>query len=183
MLDYDFDGLLDLFVTNGHVEDRTWNGRGEPFQMRPQLYRNMGGGKFSETSSSGGQYFQEAWLGRGVAVADLNRDRQPDLIVAHQLTKPAVLLRQNQSMQPIVIELVGTRSNRNALGAAVSVLSASGELRAFRELSAGTSFESSQENKLFLMGQTGDKLKIRWPSGEMQMIDFPDSPHAVIIEP
>jgi FG-GAP-like repeat/ASPIC and UnbV len=183
MLDYDADGRLDLFVANGHVEDRTWNGRGEPFQMLPQLFQNVGGGKFIESSAKGGSYFKEAWLGRGVAITDLNRDRQPDLVISHQLAAPGILLRQNQTTLPVVVELVGTSSNRNALGATISILTATGQLRAFREMSAGTSFQSSQEHKFFLLGQSSDTLNIRWPTGTIQIREFPVTDHEIIVEP
>lgn len=69
--DFDADGWEDLFVANGHVEDRTWNGRGEPFEMPPQLFLNSHNGKFADVSASSGDYFAKQWLGRGVAWAGL----------------------------------------------------------------------------------------------------------------
>ncbi len=169
--DFDADGWSDLFVANGHVEDRTWNGRGEPFQMQPQLFHNLRDGKFADVSSTAGEYFRSAWLGRGVATVDLNHDNAIDVVVAHQLARPEILLNQNIGHGQS-IELIGRSSNRNAIGARVNVISSGGNASnpaACAELVGGTSFQSAVENRLYLPKDA--RVEIRWPSGRGEIVE------------
>jgi hypothetical protein len=166
-LDADNDGWLDLFVANGHIDDRTWLGHGEPYRMRPLLYRNGGHGAFEDVSTRGGEYFVRDWLGRGVASGDLDRDGLTDLVITHQRA-PSVALRNEtpDAGASAVLQLVGTRSNRSAVGAVVEVVGGSTQL--VREIVGGGSFQSasSLEVHLGLSTQSTAVVQIQWPSGE-----------------
>ncbi|MFO0951932.1 MAG: VCBS repeat-containing protein [Isosphaeraceae bacterium] len=81
LLDLDNDGRLDLFITNGHVNDvRPVR---MPYQMTPQVFWNEGGGRFADVSTTAGPYFQGEWLGRGAAFGDLDNDGDTDIVVTH----------------------------------------------------------------------------------------------------
>lgn len=184
-VDLDNDGRLDLVVANGHVEDRSWNGLNEPYQMLPQVFRNEGGGKFSDVSRYAGGYFNTKWQGRGLATGDFNRDGKVDLAISHQLTPSAVLSNQTTVFQGMVcMKLIGTASNRNAIGAKLEILGEQGGVRIYREITAGTSFQSSNSLEVYLPKSTESNQSIRltWPSGRIQRIPFPDTLLAIIVE-
>ncbi|HEY2250438.1 MAG TPA: CRTAC1 family protein, partial [Planctomycetaceae bacterium] len=165
-LDADNNGWLDLFVANGHVDDRTWMAHGEPYRMRPQIYRNAGDGSFDDVSEWSGEYFHKEWLGRGVALGDLDRDGKIDAVVSHQLA-PSLGLRNETPGDDaaLVLVLVGTASNRNGYGARVTVLDAQPNL--VRELVSGGSFQSASapEIHIGLGAKVPQAIQIRWPSG------------------
>ncbi|HUQ68681.1 MAG TPA: CRTAC1 family protein, partial [Planctomycetaceae bacterium] len=165
-LDADNDGWLDLFVANGHVEDRTWMPHGEPYRMRPQLYRNERGGTMLDVSAWSGDYFQNEWLGRGVAIGDLDRDGKIDLAVSHQLAPSLVLRNETQTDQAaLTLRLVGVASNRNGYGARVECVA--GDTTIVREVLSGGSFQSASAPVVHLgLGQHPHAaVQVRWPSG------------------
>lgn len=180
--DFDADGWDDLFVANGHVEDRTWNGRGEPFEMQPQLFVNSRDGKFSDESLKSGEYFQHHWLGRGVATADIDHDRRVDLVVSHQKSRPAILLNQATDQHAISLRLIGTSSNRNGFGARIELQSADGQKRTIQDAVAGTSFHSSSERRLFFAPKSGTKLSVVWPSGSSQILEIVENSEQIVVE-
>lgn len=165
-IDIENDGWLDLVVANGHVEDRTGLKRGEPFRMPPQLYLNERQGSFVDVSQWSGPYFQREWLGRGVAVADLDRDGRQDVVVSHQ-RDPSLVLRNETSTEnhALTLLLVGTGSNRNGYGARVEWVDA--EVPLVRELSGGGSFHSASAPELHvgMASEARATLRITWPSG------------------
>src|SRR5262249_34892940 len=145
--DADNDGWLDLLIANGHVDDRTWMPRGEPYRMRPQLFRNEHDGTFADVSATGGEYFQREWLGRGLAVGDLDGDGKLDAAVSHQLAPSVVLHNETLTENgTLAIRLVGTTSNRNGYGAWVEVISP--ERTMVRELAGGGSFQSASASEI-----------------------------------
>ena len=165
-LDVDNDGWLDLFTANGHIDDRTWMPHGEPYRMRPQLFRNERDGSFVEVSEWSGDYFHKEWLGRGVAVGDLDRDGKVDAVVSHQLDRSIAIHNETPTdHQSLVLRFVGTTSNRSGYGVRVEVVDA--EPRVFRELTGGGSFQSGSAAELHIgLGIKGHAtLKIQWPSG------------------
>lgn len=165
-IDVDNDGWLDLFVANGHIEDRRWMQRGEPYRMRPQMFRNERQGTFADVSASSGAYFDRPWLGRGVAAGDLDRDGRQDLVISHQLAPSAILRNETESgNRSLTIRLVGTDSNRNGYGARLEVVGAEPPL--VRELSGGTSFQSASapEVSVGMASKQRITVRVRWPSG------------------
>ena len=168
-LDADNDGRLDLFVANGHVDDRSWFEQGEPYRMRPQLFGNLGGGSFADISERSGEYFLKEWLGRGVAAGDLDRDGRIDLVVSHQLDRSLALRNEAPGENAaLVLRLVGVRSNRNGYGARIDFLE--DRTHALRELVSGGSFQSASAPELHLGLGTKPPatLRIRWPSGTVE---------------
>ncbi|MEZ6133754.1 MAG: FG-GAP-like repeat-containing protein [Pirellulaceae bacterium] len=166
LFDVDNDSDLDLFVANGHVEDRRWIGNGEPYQMLPQLFVNSGG-QYREITNTAGEYFSVPTLGRGVAFADLDRDGLTDLAVSHQLAPSVVLANRTQHISPHrTLRFVGTRSNRNGIGVQVELLDARGQMLLYRELTGGTSFQAAMPHEVYLPILDGAAaLRVIWPSG------------------
>tara|TARA_R110002095_G_scaffold150422_1_gene129950 strand:+ start:15797 stop:18724 length:2928 start_codon:yes stop_codon:yes gene_type:complete len=171
-LDADLDGLLDLLIVNGHVEDlRTED---VPNQMRPQLMKNLGQGKFQELNSPGhGTFFQTPRLGRGMARLDWNRDGLEEAAIS-SLDQPFVLLEnstQNHGHR-LVVRLTGTKSSRDAIGTTVRVKTKGQTL--VRQLTAGDGyFASNQRTLVFGLGDAEqiDSLEVIWPSGEQQQFE------------
>ncbi|MFP6673192.1 MAG: FG-GAP-like repeat-containing protein [Pirellulaceae bacterium] len=168
-LDADLDGLLDLVITNGHVDD--YSKVGQPFEMPPQFFRNRGQAHFQEIASQGlGLYFQQRYRGRGLARLDWNRDGREDFVVSH-LDAPVALLT-NQTKQHgnhLAVQLVGTASSRDAIGSRVTVTSGDNSWTA--QLTAGDGYQASNQRQLvFGLGQNHqpDKLTVHWISGATQ---------------
>ena len=179
--DFDNNGTPDLFVANGHVDDRTWKNPPEPYAMRPQFFRNDGSLNFADVTRESGPYFQDDWLGRGAANGDLNRDGSEDLIVSHQLRPSTVLINRTPAVNPsISLRLVGIQSNRNGIGA---VVQRDGDTRV-HELYGGGSYLSAPapEIRIALQGGPTANLTIRWPSGIEQKLEGITAGEWVVIE-
>ena len=172
-LDPDNDGGLDLFVSNGHLEDRRWSLPDLPYQMQPQLFQNNRNGKFDEITSVCGDYFQKKWLGRGVASVDLNRDGRVDLVVSHQLDRSSIVLNETPTPGKFLsVRCVGTASNRNAISTKLWL--ASDQKTQYHEIVGGSSYNSAPDLRVhFGLGATAPQsLKVQWLSGRVET--FPD---------
>ncbi len=172
LFDYDNDGWLDIFVTNGHVHDRLEKlGRNEPFAQRALLFRNQSGERFADVSDQAGPYFQRSVVGRSSAVADYDLDGRLDLAVGH--LNSALVLLNNQTQVPesksLQIELVGVHSNRDAIGSVITVQVGERALTRFRVSSSG--YLSSDEGRLTIgLGTTDSKprVTVKWPGGKSE---------------
>jgi hypothetical protein len=180
--DFDNDGWLDLFVTNGHVEDRRWMERGEPFQMPPLLLRNTGNGTFEDVSQDCGDYFKKNWLGRGVVNLDLNQDGLMDLIVSHQLSTPAILINKSSAPRLPKVNVTGVQSNRNGLGTKLEYLKKTGEIVSFQELFAGGSYLSAGAEHARCIPKNVDRIRVHWPSGKSDTILLKESSIVELVE-
>ncbi len=168
-LDGDLDGWPDLVVANGHVDD--FRSHGIPFRMQAQYFANLGAGRFAELPSEQlGNYFQQEFLGRGLARLDWNRDGREDFVVSN-LDSPVSLVT-NQTAETghfLALQLRGVESNRDAIGAVVRI-NAGGQTRT-KQLTAGDGYQASNQRQLvFGLGDSVivDELAIRWPSGREQ---------------
>lgn len=171
-LDADLDGRLDLVLVNGHVDDQ--QGPGIPYAMLPQFFWNAGSGQFIEQHSKTlGPWFGRPRVGRGLSTVDWNRDGLTDF-TASQLEHSASLLINvtQQTGHRIVIRLIATSGNRDAIGAIVQLETASGIL--MRQLSAGDGYLASNERHLvFGLGVETkcNRLHIKWPGGVEQIVE------------
>ena len=167
--DYDLDGWLDIFVANGHIEEQI-----ERVQKRvtyaqpPHLFRSLGGGKFQEVTRQLGRAFAASRIARGAAYADIDNDGDLDLLVTTNGGPAALFRNDGGSNRSLRVRLVGTRSNRDAIGAVVK-LTAGGETQS-QMLRSGSSYLSQSELVLtFGLGprEQAEALEVRWPSGHV----------------
>ncbi|HEV3115987.1 MAG TPA: CRTAC1 family protein, partial [Gemmataceae bacterium] len=175
LVDLDHDGSLDIVVVNGHVS-RNVDDEGDPeetFRQQAQVFLNSDGkGHFKELSRQAGPYFSERHVGRGLAWCDYDNDGHADLAFNNS-GEPAVLLH-NESKTPyhwLRLELRGTKSNRDAVGAKVIVHVANKKF--VRQRKGGGSYCSSSDPRLLVgvgPAQLVDSVEIRWPSGLNQQV-------------
>jgi hypothetical protein len=166
-LDADLDGWLDLAVVNGHIDDTVRNVRGVGYAQSPQLFLNDGQGRFRDVAGEIGGGFTQPKVGRGLAYGDFDRDGDLDLLMTTN-NGPAYLFRNDQAggNKSIRIRLVGTKSNRDAIGARVRIFH--GESSQSRLVKGGSSYLSQSELPLtFGLGKREkiDRLVIDWPGG------------------
>jgi tetratricopeptide (TPR) repeat protein len=183
-LDADLDGDNDLAVVNGHVYDERH--RGLPFEMAPQVFRNDGGGRFTELPAANvGPYFCGRYLGRALARIDWNRDGRDDLLVGH-LDAPLALLTNCTSAagHRLSIHLRGRESPRDPVGAVVRIR-AGGRVWT-SQLTAGDGYLAANERKLtFGLGPAAriEEMSVAWPAGQTQTFDdFAADAEIVVIE-
>jgi thioredoxin-like negative regulator of GroEL len=175
-LDAELDGLADLVLVNGHVND--FRHSGTPYHMRAQMQRKVSRERFEELASDTlGPYFSELHLGRSLARLDWNRDGREDFCVTH-IDAPAALLENRTSSVGnfLSIRLVGVTGARDAIGAKVSVV-ANGQIW-HRELTSGDGFQASNERALtFGLGEadTIESVRVRWPA-DVQDTVYPSVP-------
>lgn len=168
--DLDLDGFEDLFMVNGHVVDEE-RLRNAPRAQRPQLFRNLGTGKFAEVLPLAGTGLDQELVGRGAAYADYDGDGDLDMLVS-QNQGPAILLRNDTPRQRhyLRVHLHGTNSNRHGIGAEVRVYQGPQMLR--QMVRTGRSYYSQNELPLtFGLGQTvrAERVEIAWPSGTVDV--------------
>jgi len=169
--DLDLDGRLDLVVANGHIDDTVRNIRGNVgYAQSPHLFLNLGDGKFQDVVSSSGGDFAAPRVGRGLAFADFDRDGDMDLLLTTN-NGPAFLFRNdlNNGNRFLRLHLIGTKSNRDAIGAVVRIYRG-GETQ-MRTVRAGSSYLSQSELPLtFGAGKADriDRLTVEWPWGGTQ---------------
>ncbi len=151
-IDYNNDGLADLAVTNGHIEESP----GEPLQQPPQFFVNSGAQfRLTDVVDPSG-YWHDQYLGRSMARLDINRDGQSDLLITHIGSPSALLLNQTESENHwLTFQLVGTDSERDAIGARVEVRA--GEQTWTNWLVAGDGYLCRNEAAIPLRTRTGDQ--------------------------
>ncbi len=171
-LDFDLDGWLDLFVTNGHVypEVDQWK-MDTGYKQRPQLLRNQGNGTFREITTLVGIDLLQKTCGRGAAFGDLDNDGDLDVVINNLDENPQVLLSSPPPDRSwLLVRLQGTRSNRDGIGARLKLRC--GATQQVRELHQGGGFLSSNDIRAHfgVDSTTVDELEIRWPSGKVQVL-------------
>jgi hypothetical protein len=170
--DYDLDGWPDVFVANGHIDPDIQRVQANvKYAMPPHLFRNMGKGKFEEVTKSVGAAFSTPRVARGAAYADVYNDGRLDVLMATN-GGPAVLFRNETAVasanRSLRVKLIGTKSNRDGIGAIVRV-TAAGETQT-QMMRSGSSYLSANELVLtFGLAQhdKAESVEIAWPSGQV----------------
>jgi len=170
-LDANLDGWLDLVVANGHIDETVRNIRGNVgYAQPPQLFLNDGKGAFRDVASEIGEGFVQPKVGRGLACGDFDRDGDLDLLLTTN-NGPAYLYRNDQlaGNRSIRFRLVGTKSNRDAIGAVVRIFhNGSSQMRMVK---SGSSYLSQSELPVtFGLGKLDriERVAIEWPSGRSE---------------
>jgi len=171
-LDFDNDGLLDIFVANGHVypsvDQRDW---GTAWAERPQLFRNLDGTKFQEVPPATGSGLALVIPARGAAFGDIFNDGHIDVVLNNMDSAPALLRNVVKNGNHwIAFKLVGAaKSPRDAIGAAVFVTT--GGVRQRADVSSGGSYGSSSDPRVhFGLGSASkiERVEIHWPDGKKE---------------
>jgi hypothetical protein len=169
--DLDLDGQLDLVVANGHIDETVRNIRGNVgYAQPPLLFLNQGNASFREVASQAGSAFAQARVGRGLAAGDFDRDGDIDLLMTTN-NGPAVLFRNDQKTgnRSVRFRLIGTTSNRDAIGATVRIFH--GGTSQSRMVRSGSSYLSQSELPVtFGIGKRDrvDRVVLSWPNGRTE---------------
>jgi enediyne biosynthesis protein E4 len=172
-MDYDLDGLPDIFAANGHIEEAI--GRVQPkvqFKQIPHMFRNLGGGRFDSVGPSLGPAFNVAQVARGAAYGDFDRDGDLDLLITNN-DGPARLLRNDGGNRNhwLTIRTQGVKANRDGIGAVVRVETADGV--SVQTVHSGSSYCSQSDLAVtFGLGKNtaAKSIQIDWPSGTKDRI-------------
>jgi len=170
-LDANLDGWLDLAVANGHIDETVRNIRGNVgYAQPPQLFLNDGQGKFRDVAGELGGGFERPKVGRGLAYGDFDRDGDLDLLLTTN-NGSAYLYRNDQlaGNHSIRFRLIGTKSNRDGIGATVRILS--NGFSQTRMVKSGSSYLSQSELPITFGLEKRDRVEsvvIHWPSGRVE---------------
>jgi len=174
LADFDNDGWPDMMTVNGHVDDNLGElGREGDYAQPPKVWRNLGRCRFRLVSDAG-PFFAVGHAARGAAFGDLDNDGDIDVVINRMDSRPAVLLNESQPARWIRLELVGTRSNRSAIGSAVDVHAGGRVL--IRQLKGGGSYASANDPRLLVgvgSAERVERVEIRWPSGQKTTLTNP----------
>lgn len=170
MQDLNQDGSMEIFVANGHIDN---SGSNPDEQMTGQLftYQNK---KWFDVSAVSGDWFQKKFVSRGVTFTDFDLDGRIDLGVTHQSAPMSLLRNECESTRACWLKLVGVTSNRNGLGAKITIETSQGEKT--YEVTGGGSYCSASWSLVPIpidsKKNTG-KINISWPSGTQQQVEIP----------
>ena len=184
--DYDLDGLPDIFAADGHVADDISAVQPKvKYAEPPHLFRNLGKKKFEEVSDKVGRAMQQAIVGRGAVYGDFDNDGDLDLLVTSN-NGPARLLRNDGGNQNnlLRIKTVGTASNRDGIGAKVTVKFAD-QRKLWSVVKTGSSYCSQSELPLTFGLGKADKaasIEIIWPSGKIDTLTDVNANQALVVQ-
>ncbi len=163
-IDYNNDGLVDIYKANGAL--KRLDG------LKDQLFENIGDGKFKDVSTERGNYFQKEFVGRGACFGDYDNDGDIDGYVVN-LNDRGAFLRNNKGNQNnwLILNLAGTTSNRDGIGARVKVTSG-GKVQTSQKRST-TGYLSQNDPRMHFglaKNKIIEKIEIKWPSGKLQVL-------------
>ena len=184
LLDFDNDGWKDLLIVQGHlieqIEQLQPNVR---YRETMLLARNTGAG-FADVSETSGAPFQQRWVARGMAIGDLDNDGRMDAVVVTN-DGPVHILHNETPTQNhwLTLQLIGHKSNRDAIGAEVKVITP-GLQQTATVSTAGSYLSSSDKRVHFGLGLSdkAQKIEIRWPSGIVQILENVQANKILIID-
>lgn len=167
--DFDLDGLQDLLVVNGHIDETfTRANTRVAYALPPHLFHNRGRGQFIDIAPAIGGAFAEPKVGRGAAFADIDGDMDLDVVITTNGGPAAVYRNDSEVGRALRLTLRGTVSNRDGIGARVRVFA--GRDRYSRTVKTGSSYLSQSELPLtFGLGThaRADRIVVEWPSGKV----------------
>lgn len=183
--DFDNDGQKEVFIANSHVMDNIQVTQPHLSYPEPALLLKYADGKFTDISAASGDVFQHPWAARGAAFGDLDNDGDIDAVVV-DYNGPVHLLRNQGGNRNhwITLDLRGTRSNRDAIGARIRLTSGEGKVQYGTVSPAGSYLSSNDRRVHFGLGsETGVReISIAWPSGAAQTIENPKPDRILKIE-
>lgn len=183
-LDIDDDGWRDLLLVNGHVYPEVDKAQpGDRYRQKSLLFRNLGNGKFADLTATAGPAFATDRAARGLAIGDLDGDGRPEAVITNMNAPPSLLKNTAARGRFVNIELRGTRANRSAIGARVTVQA--GGRKQIDEVMSGGSYYSQHSFTLHfgLGAATADAVTVRWPGGQTETWKaLPANAHCTLAE-
>jgi len=186
-IDYDNDGFLDVYITNGHLDDNVHEfDQATSYAQQNQLFRNRGNGSFDDVSASSGPGLLVKRVSHGAALGDYDNDGDSDIFISDSASPRCTLLRNDggNANHFLTLELIGTSSNRDGLGARVRAVA--GSLVQTREIRRSHGYMGSSDVRLLLgLGSQSrvDTLHINWPSGTQQtLVDIESNQYLIVRE-
>ena len=172
LMDYDNDGWKDLLIAQGHDLDTIEQTNPQLHYREPMLLARNTGHAFVDVSAASGKIFHEAWAGRGLATGDLDNDGRIDAVVSTN-DGPAYVIHNETKTENhwLTLKLVGRKSNRDAIGAAVKIVTPKGAQ--YGTVTTASSYLSSGDKRLHFGLGTANRvqtMEIRWPSGTHQVL-------------
>jgi enediyne biosynthesis protein E4 len=171
-MDYDNDGWKDLIIAQGHDLDTIELQAPQLRYREPMLLARNTGRRYVDVSARAGSVFQQPWVARGLAIGDIDNDGRMDAVVTTNDGVPHILHNDTSNDNHwLTLKLVGHKSNRNAIGAEIEVVTAQG--RQWAIVTTASSYLSSSDKRVhFGLGveKAAQTLKIRWPSGILQTL-------------
>jgi tetratricopeptide (TPR) repeat protein len=165
LLDANNDGFLDIATANGHVNDDRPK---YPYQMPASLFLGDKNGRVSDATAAAGEPWSVPRIGRGLAVGDLDNDGRIDVVLVPQQTPLDYFHNQTEGGHAVAFELEGTLSNRDAIGAVVT-LTTSGRRRRRIWRCGGGSYQSASSPRIHfgLANDMVEQIEVQWPSGKV----------------
>ncbi len=182
--DYDNDGWPDIFVADGHIENEI-----ERVQKRvsyaepPHLFRNLGGGKFTEVTEQMGKSFATPKVARSAAYGDIDNDGFLDILLTTNAGPAYLFHNEGGTNHSLRIKLVGTKSNRDGIGAVVRLIS--GNDHQWKMLRSGSSYLAQSELVLtfgLAAHSKADAIEIQWPSGQVDKLSNVNAGQTVTVQ-
>jgi hypothetical protein len=171
--DYDNDGWKDLLIAQGHDLDTIEKTSPQLHYLEPALLLHNNGKSFDDVSSRSGAVFGERWVGRGLAIGDIDNDGRVDAVITTNGGSPHILHNETRSDNHwLILNLVGHKSNRDGIGALVSVTTSHGVQ--YATVTTASSYLSSSDKRVhFGLGSdmVAKRIEIQWPSGIKQTLE------------
>jgi hypothetical protein len=170
-IDVDNDGRKDIVMVNGHVYPEVERGPLNYKYRQPRLlYWNTGGGKFKDLSNNSGPGISQPWASRGLAVGDLGNDGSVEVVINNLDSRPSLLKNFGPKQNWLMVRCVGTKSNRDAVGARIYVYV--GDRRLSGEIQTGASFLSQNDPRVHVgLGDdlSYQRIEVQWPGGPREV--------------
>ena len=185
LFDFDNDGWPDIFMSNGHVFPEVDTRRLHvTFKEKKIVYKNLGGGRFTEVTASAGAAVNQLRSSRGTAFGDFDNDGDVDVVVINMNEPPSLLRNDCRTKNNwLKVKCIGTKSNRSAIGARVRVVT--GQHSQINEVTSGSSFMSQNDLRLhFGLGQAAhaDLVEVRWPLGLVETFKNVEANQLVVLQ-
>jgi hypothetical protein len=172
IFDFDNDGYKDLFTADAAILDNSMEIEHRPYELPNSLFRNNGNMTFKDIGPLAGPDFNVPMAHRGTAFGDFDNDGQIDAVVVVLNAKPQILMNRTRNGNHwLTIQLIGTKSNRDGLGARIQVVTAG--ITQYNHATTAGSYNSSSDKRVhFGLGTAtrADKIEVRWPSGIVQTL-------------
>jgi len=183
-IDVDHDGRKEVLMINGHVYPEVEQAGPQVRYRQPRLlYWNVGKGQFVDISERSGSGIRQAWCSRGSAVADLDNDGSLEVVINNMGERPSLLKNSGKRKNWLELQLVGVRSNRDAVGARAYVYA--GERRLSGEVRTGSGYLSQSDPRLhFGLGDDAgyQRIEVQWPGGGREVFPAGNGNRLVLLK-